>query len=78
VKQPIDEMKCTAGYCQLEGTLFVDPSIGAKRFELPETSTPTVKANKALIWLQVEGSSQTIKVLFEDGTIKNLISNKTP
>ena len=73
-----DELKCTAGYCQLDGSLFVDPVLGAKLFELPETSTPTARSNKALIWLQVEGTTQTIKVIFEDGTTKRLISNSTP
>lgn len=83
--QPIKEkptkkeaLECTAGYCQLDGSLFVDPVIGSKRFELPETSTPTARSNKVVLWLQVEGTSQTVKVLFEDGTVKNLISNKTP
>ncbi len=72
------DLDCVAGDCRITGSLFVDPVLGAKRIELPEVSTPTARSNKAILWLCIEGSSQTIKVTFEDGTTKNLISNKTP
>lgn len=70
-----DEIQCTAGYCSVTGTLHADPVLSGRYFKLVETSTPTAQPNTALIWLQQEGSSSTLKVIFENGTIKTLLSN---
>lgn len=71
-----EAIKCTAGYCQLEGTLFADPALGAKRFELPETSTPTVKTTRATIWLHGDDDGgHTLKVIFPNGTIVDLAAD---
>ncbi len=75
---PNKDMVCTSGYCLVNGTLHVDPVSSARYFKLVETSTPTAVPNAVLIWLNAEGSSGTIKAIFDDSTIKPIISNKTP
>jgi hypothetical protein len=65
---------CVSGHCQYKGTV-AGTVLKSGRFELVDSSTPTVKSNSAFIWYEVEGTRQVLKVIFPDGTVKEIDSN---
>ncbi len=67
----------------LSGEILIDSKLevsgvlqGNKYFELVETSTPTApSANHAKIWLNTQGSTSALKIIFDDSTVVSIAAN---
>jgi hypothetical protein len=66
-----------SGRALIDRTLEVTGAIQADKWlELVETSTPTTPStNHVRIWLNADGTQQTLKIIFDDGTIASISGN---